>query len=134
MNVLVDTSVWSLVLRRDAPRGTGIERELAELIVEGRVCMLGPIRQEMLSGIREQRQYESLRERLHAFQDLVLQTEDYEEAASCFNQCRTKGIQGSNTDFLICAVSLRRRLPILTSDGDFHQFCKVLPLKLYNPR
>jgi predicted nucleic acid-binding protein len=134
MNVLVDTSVWSAVLRRNAPRGTEAERELVELIREGRVLMLGAIRQELLSGVRANEQAKKLREGLRAFRDVPLDESDYEEAATCFNKCRSKGIQGSNTDFLICAVALRRNAAILTTDQDFLSFARVLPLKLHQAR
>ena len=81
MMVLVDTSVWSLALRRGAPRNGPFERELAELIREGRVVMVGPVRQELLSGIRSDVQFRKLRDRLRAFDDLPLEHEDYERAA-----------------------------------------------------
>lgn len=68
---------------------------------------------------------------MQAFPDLTLSLNDYEEAASCFNTCRAKGVQGSNTDFLICAVAIRHDLPIFTTDGDFTQFKKHLPIKLH---
>jgi predicted nucleic acid-binding protein len=134
MNVLVDTSVWSLALRRQAPRSTNVEHELGELIGEGRVLMIGAIRQELLSGIRASDQFKRLRESLRAFADEPLGQEDYEEAASCFNRCRAKGIQGSNTDFLLCAVALRRKVPILTTDDDFQRFAKHLRIELHEPR
>ena len=134
MNVLVDTSVWSLAFWRDAPRGTAPEGELRELIGEGRVLMLGAIRQELLSGIRTTEQFKKLRERLRAFPDMPLSEADYEEAASCFNRCRSRGVQGSNTDFLMCAVALRRSAAILTTDGDFPRFAKILQVKLHQPR
>jgi hypothetical protein len=47
VNGIVDTSVWSLSLRRRAPRGTPPERELAELVREGRALIAGPVRQEI---------------------------------------------------------------------------------------
>ena len=134
MNVLVDTSVWSLALRRQAPRGTKVEHELGALIGESRVLMIGAIRQELLSGIRASEQFKRLRESLRAFSDEPLGQEDYEEAASCFNRCRAKGIQGSNTDFLLCAVALRRKIPILTTDDDFQGFAKHLRIELHQPR
>jgi len=134
MNVLVDTSVWSLAFRRDAPRGTAAEEELRELIGEGRVLMLGGIRQELLSGIRTAEQLKKLRDRLRAFPDMGLSETDYEEAASCFNRCRSRGVQGSNTDFLMCAVALRRNAAILTTDGDFARFSRILQVKLHEPR
>jgi predicted nucleic acid-binding protein len=134
VNVIVDTSVWSLALRRAKKVDDNVPRELAELIREGRVVMLGPVRQELLSGIREKRQFEMLSEHLRAFPDLEIETTDYEEAGSAFNRCREKGIQGSNTDFLICAVALRRDYSIFTTDGDFRHFARVLKLKLHEAR
>ena len=134
MKVLVDTSVWSLALRRRSPRGTNPERELVELIGEGRVLMLGAIRQELLSGIRVAEQYIKLRDGLRPFADEPLGEQDYEDAATCFNRCRAKGVQGSNTDFLLCAVALRRNLPILTTDDDFTGFAKYLQIVLHKPR
>jgi len=134
MNVLVDTSVWSLALRRNSPRGTPAEMELVELIREGRVLMLGAIRQELLSGIRSNEQFKKLRDGLRAFSDIVLEEADYEEAASCFNRCRAKGLQGSNTDFLICAVAFRRSAAVLTTDDDFEGFTRVLHVNLHQPR
>jgi len=134
MNVLVDTSMWSLALRRDQPRGTPHENELVELISEGRVLMLGAIRQELLSGIRTVEQFRRLRDRLRDFPDLPVGRADYEDAASCFNRCRGRGIQGSNTDFLLCAVALRKDVSILTTDDDFVRFAGALRVRLHEPR
>jgi predicted nucleic acid-binding protein len=131
MSVLVDTSVWSLALRRTNPRDTAPEQKLVGLIRDGRVAMLGPIRQEILSGVRSLRQFDLLRDRLRPFADIELTTEDFEHAAECFNKCRSRGIQGSNTDFLICAASLRRDYPILTTDKDFGGYAKVLGIQLF---
>jgi predicted nucleic acid-binding protein len=105
VNVIVDTSVWSLALRRAKRVNDGAPRELAELIREGRAVMIGPVRQELLSGIKEKAQFELLREHLKAFPDLELETSDYEAAAVAFNRCRERGVQGSNTDFLRCCSS-----------------------------
>lgn len=134
MRVLVDTSVWSLALRRARPAATPIVQELTELVLEGRVVVIGPIRQEILSGLKGIDQFELLRDHLRPFPDLDLATADFEEAAHFFNVCRTRGIQGSNTDFLICAVASRRDLAIFTTDNDFPAFARLLPLKLHTPR
>ena len=134
MNVLVDASVWSLALRRRRPRQHDVVAELRELVREGRVVIIGPIRQELLSGIRARADYEGLKEDLRAFPDTLVLTEDYERAAACFNECRAAGIQGSNTDFLLCAVAERLGLPVLTTDRDFATFAKILPLRLHQPR
>lgn len=131
MNVLVDASVWSLALRRGNPRDEPAVLELRKLIGEMRAEIIGPIRQELLSGIRERAQFEKLRGRLAAFVDLPLNTGDHELAADYFNRCRSQGLQGSNTDFLICAVAVRRRLTILTTDLDFPAFARHLPIQLW---
>lgn len=136
MKVLVDTSVWSQALRRQKQEivpNTSLQvvQRLGSLIEDGRVAMLGPIRQELLSGIKTQAQFESLRQILSAFPDEKLDAEDYEMAANSFNECRQLGIQGSNTDFLICAVSLAKKWPIFSLDKDFERYQKCLPLILF---
>jgi predicted nucleic acid-binding protein len=95
--------------------------------------MLGVVRQELLSGIKLKLQFELLREHLRSFPDFELETADYEEAAAAFNRCRERGMQGSNTDFLICAAALRRELSIYTKDGDFKRYARALKLELHRP-
>jgi predicted nucleic acid-binding protein len=68
---------------------------------------------------------------LRAFADTPITVEDYEEAATFFNQCRSKGLQGSNTDFLICAIAARNDFSIFTNDEDFTRFTRVLPITLH---
>jgi hypothetical protein len=130
MKVLVDTSVWSLALRRRMPSHPAVE-ELRSLIGSGRAAMVGPIRQEVLSGIRERAAFERLRDHLRAFPDEPLTSADYERAAEHFHTCRASGLQGSNTDFLLCAVAERHRFRILTTDEDFRRYSLVLPVKLH---
>jgi hypothetical protein len=134
MMVLVDTSVWSKALRRAKEVDSKVVREFRSLILEHRVVLIGPIRQEILSGIREDTQFEKLQNHLAAFPDIPLQTDDYVTAAKFFNMCRAKGIQGSNTDFLICAVAVRRQLAIFTIDKDFTLFARHLPIVLHEKR
>ena len=134
MKILVDTCVWSLSLRRKKASNDPLGLELRELIKEVRVQMIGPIRQEILSGIKSHSQYKALREHLRTFPDLELTTWDYERAAELFNLNHSKGVQGSNTDFLICAVSEHHNMPILTIDRDFKLFQKYIPIKLHTPR
>ena len=133
MKVLVDTSVWSLALRRSAKAANVETDELKKLIQNQSVVMLGCIRQELLSGIRELAQYEHLRERLSAFSNQILNDNCYELAAKMFNDCRAKGVQGSNTDFLICAAAQLNQLAIYTTDQDFMRYQKILGISLYQP-
>jgi predicted nucleic acid-binding protein len=132
MKVLVDTSVWSLALRRRTRSEEPAVEQLRWLIDQGRVAMIGPIRQELLSGVRAAESFERLRKHLRPYRDEPLEMEDFERAAEHFNSCRMRGIQGSNTDFLICAVAERRALPILTTDADFTRYASVLPIVLHS--
>lgn len=131
MKVIVDTSVWSLALRRGMHEASAPVQELRNLIQDHRVQMIGPIRQELLSGIRSESQFKKLPKHLKSFPDLPILTEDYVTAAGFFNRCRSKGIQGSNTDFLICAVALRNKFSIYTIDKDFELYSKYLNVVLH---
>jgi len=133
MKVIVDTSVWSLALRREATQSLASVQELRQLIHDHRVQMIGPIRQEILSGIRSESQFGKLRKHLKSFPDLPIQTEDYVTAAPFFNRCRSEGAQGSNTDLLICAVAVRNRFSIFTTDKGFELFSKHLAIVLHKP-
>jgi len=130
VKVLVDSSVWSLALRRSKVTNSFYLKIFNELLKEGRIEMIGPIRQEILSGIRFEAQFNRLRDKLRGWRDLELQTADFELAAEYFNVCRGKGIQGTHTDFLICAVANSRDLAVLTTDNDFERYATLIPLKL----
>ena len=132
MKVLVDTSVWSLAFRRRAPRHDAVE-ELRRLVTHGRAALIGPMCQEVLSGIRDGITFRQVRDSLRAFKDEPVDTSDYERAAELFNTCRSSGLQGSNTDFLICAVAERHRLPIFTTDGDFSRYSRAISVALHRP-
>jgi len=132
MNVLIDTSVWSLALRRQ--HLTEAEQEIVnvfkDLIRDARVAIIGPIRQELLSGIKKHEKFETLKLKLSIFKDIQILEEDYIEAAYCYNICRGNGVQGTHIDFLICSIAIRMSLPIFTLDKDFTSYAKHLPLKL----
>jgi predicted nucleic acid-binding protein len=133
VNVLVDTSIWSLALRRHNTVSKEVV-ELSQLIQESRVEMIGPIRQEILSGIHHRQQFELLQSKLSAFPDVPLRTGHFELAADFNNQWRKHGVQGSHTDFLICAVAHLERLGVFTMDRDFTHYSKYIPLTLHHSR
>ncbi|MBA3237453.1 MAG: PIN domain-containing protein [Parachlamydiaceae bacterium] len=136
MKILVDTGVWSEALRRKSKENevSHVATTLIELIEEQRVEIIGPIRQELLSGIRIKHHYLALRDKLRNFTDIILLSRDYERAAEMSNICRSEGIQGSPTDFLICSVSERHHLSIFTMDRDFSHYAKHLPILLFPPQ
>ncbi len=94
------------------------------------MALIGPVRQEVLSGIAGQAAFDKVRDRLRAFLDEPLERETWEEAARAHNACRAAGIAGSAGDFLICAAALRGNLALLTTDRDFSRYARVLPLTL----
>jgi hypothetical protein len=136
VKVLVDTTIWSLALRRQLPipKEQILIDELSELVKELRAVLIGPVRQEVLSGIPDPAKFEVVRQHLDAFDDLPIVEADYEEAARVFNACRKKGAQGSHIDFLICAVAIRHSAAVFTTDKDFTNYSKYLDLKLHKPR
>jgi len=129
--VLVDTCVWSLALRGSSTREASITEQLTQLIDDNRVKIIGSIRQELLSGYTDKNSYEKLRLKLLFFPNEPILDSDYEAAAEYSNFCRSKGIQGSHTDFLICAVGIRTKFKIFTTDKDFMHYAKHLPLTLF---
>jgi predicted nucleic acid-binding protein len=138
VNVLVDTSIWSLALGAKSRYVNQSERaavaELIYLIQEGRARIIGLVRQELLSGIKAATQYEKLRAVLRSFPDEPIATADYEAAAKASNECRARGVAVSVSDILICAIALTRDWSIFSTDPDFKSYGKILPLKLHCAR
>ena len=130
MKALVDTSVWSLALRRKEQSGT--TRKLADLVLNSLAVIIGPIRQELLSGISDVNTFTLLKTKLEAFEDVRITTNDYVTAAQFYNTCRKHGIQGSHTDFLICSVACNHHYTIFSTDRDFEHYRRYLPIKLEN--
>ena len=130
MKILVDTCIWSQVLRRKNPN-LELANKLKDLIKDARVVIIGPIRQELLSGISNNSQFNKIKDVLSSFKDLPLRTEHFINAAEFSNTSRSKGIQGSTIDFLICAVACLENLIIFTLDKDFKQYKEYLPITLY---
>jgi predicted nucleic acid-binding protein len=135
MIVIVDTSIWSLAFRRK-PRDLSPDQrqhvdELKQIITEGRARLLGPVRQELLSGIRSLHDFIRLRDQLRFFPDAAIDSEDYEQAARIGNNCRSHGVAVTAIDMLLCAVALRWNWAIYTSYRDFQRYSKHVPVILY---
>jgi len=131
VKVLVDTPIWSYALRTRNNKYQYEIDQLTFLIRDQRALIIGPIRQEILSGYSDLRKVRKLKEKLSYFENTPIQDIDYEFAAELCNQCRKKGVQGSHIDFLICAVAKRIDVPIFTTDKDFHRYQKIISIKLY---
>jgi predicted nucleic acid-binding protein len=132
LKVLVDTCIWSHALRSKKPEFEAEVKILEALISEDRILIIGPIRQELLSGYSDLAKFETLCSKLSYFQNTAVIDDDYILAAKFNNQCHQKGVQGSHIDLLICAVSVRLNCPILTTDKDFGFYQQHLPIKLFS--
>ncbi len=131
MKVLVDTPIWSYALRSNR---SGFEQHVKEfeiLIADQRVLIIGPIRQEILSGYSKIKQFEKLNNKLKYFENTPIIDDDYVQAAKFSNICRKKGVQGSHIDFLICSVAYRLKSQIFTTDNDFGYYQSHLPIQLF---
>jgi predicted nucleic acid-binding protein len=131
VKILIDSCVWSLALRRKNKALLNQDEQhivaaLSEAVQNGRIAIIGPIRQEVLSGIKEAAQFERLRCALESFPDAPILTSHYEEAARLFNLCRTRGVECGAIDILICAVALRERWSMLTTDSGLMRCIEVL--------
>lgn len=132
--VIIDTNVWSQVLRRRGEFHSTIKEELYELLEMNRAVILGPIRQELLTGFREKHQFEKLKQELRSFQDLFIKSEEYELAAGLHTICTQNGVQCCSVDILICAFSINNNMQIFTLDKDFLHYQKHIPIKLYDTK
>jgi len=131
LKVLVDTPIWSYALRAERAGFAQHVRELETLIADQRVLIIGPIRQEVLSGYSEIKKFEKLNAKLKYFENTPIIDEDYIQAAKFSNLCRKKGVQGSHADFLICATAYRLKAQIFTTDNDFAHYQKHVPIELF---
>ena len=131
MKVVVDTPIWSYALRSKREKYELHVQEFETLISDQRVIMLGPIRQEVLSGYSDKSKFKKLNNKLRYFENTQIVDEDYVQAAIFSNTCRSKGVQGSHVDFLICAVAFRLELEIFTTDNDFSYYGKHIPVQLF---
>jgi len=131
LKVLIDTPIWSYSLRKHNKKYHAEINKLVLLIQYQRALIIGPIRQEILSGYSDLRKFKKLKEKLSYFENTPIHDSDYELAAELCNKCRKKGVQGAHIDFLICAVASRLDIPIFTTDKDFSQYQNIISIKLY---
>lgn len=131
MKAIVDTCVWSLWLRRKScarlsSKEQDTVQQLREAIQDRRVAVVGPIRQEILSGIRDKMQFSEVEELLEPFRNEEILSTDYIKAARLYNLCRDHGVECGPVDILICAVAVRRGFTIMTNDQGFLRCIEAL--------
>ena len=132
--VVVDTTVWSLMLRRRGKDLLAADRatvkHLRDLVTSDRAILLGMVRMELLSGIASLSTFDSVQGHMEAFDDDPPDLDDYVRSAVFSNRCRDAGIATSPVDMLICGFAARRDLKILTRDRDFELYAKTLGIQL----
>ena len=129
MSVLVDTSVWSLALRRDRPPASREIEALGSAINRGDACLIGVILQEVLQGFPSAARTRRLTEHLAPFPLLTLHRGDYVLAAEIRNTCRSKGLAVGTVDAQIAAAAINHRCALLTADEDFERISRLFPLR-----
>jgi len=131
VKVMIDTCAWAEFLRRSKASPGPVAQEVARLVRADAVQLLGAIRQELLSGAQPSERFEQLRNYLRFYPNLPLDEEDDERAAGYYNRLRQRGVAGTGTDLLICAVAVRHGLQIFTTDTDFGAYAQHIPIKLH---
>jgi predicted nucleic acid-binding protein len=133
--ILLDTSVLSRVFRRrrPGPREQRLQRVVEDLMAgESPLGLPGIVLQEVLSGIRSQKQFEELERRLlAAFTILLPTTANHIEAARLRNKCLANGVSASGPDCLIAVIATSANHELFATDGDFEAIAKHAPLKLF---
>lgn len=133
MKVIIDTCAWAEFLRRSKASPGPVAQEVTRLVRADAVQLLGAIRQELLSGAHPDERFEQLRDYLRFYPNLAVDEEDDERAAGYYNRLRHRGVTGTGTDLLICAVAVRHGLKIFTTDKDFGAYAQYIPIKLQRP-
>ena len=131
MSLFVDTSVWSLAFRRDGPSREGEVAALRRALETGEVVVTGLVLQELLQGFSRPKAHAEIAARFASLPLLIPDREDHVQAADLRNRCRRRGVQIGTIDALLAQLCIRHELQMLTTDGDFRNMAKVVPLSLW---
>ena len=133
--ILLDTSVLSRVFRRQrsGPAETRIQAAVQSLMTSDiELGLPGIVLQEVLSGIRSERQFTDLRRQLvSAFVIVLPTTDEHVSAAQLRNRCLAKGVSASGIDCLIATMTMSGGHELFAMDADFDAIARLAPLKLY---
>jgi predicted nucleic acid-binding protein len=134
VSLFVDTSVWSLALRRDGERQEPEVAFLARALDTGEeIITTGLVLQELLQGFHGARQRDRIAERFAALPLLVPDRTDHIEAADLRNRCRRRGLQIGTIDALFAALCIRHHLLLLTTDRDSARVAEREALEVWRP-
>ena len=134
MTLLVDTSVWSLALRRDAESSEPEVQHLKEALLGADVVVTtGLVLQELLQGFSGAKASAQIIERFAPLPLIQPTRDDHLAAAELRNTCRRSGVQVGTIDALIAQLCLRHELTLLSTDKDFKLAAKHCALRLWAP-
>ena len=133
MSVFVDTSVWSLALRRDAPPDLPEVNELRRSLDAGSIYCTGLVLQELLQGFAKPKAHRQIISHFSALPLLIPDRDDHIHAAQLRNRCRRQGVQTGTIDALLAQLCVRYDLTMLTTDNDFHNMASVVSLSVWVP-
>jgi predicted nucleic acid-binding protein len=132
VSLLVDTGVWSLALRRDAPPGVPEVRALRDALAGGDiVATTGVILQELLQGVIPERVRRQITETFAVLEYLAPSRDDHVAAAGVRNTLRSAGVQVGTIDALIAQLAIAGSHTVLSTDKDFHQAAGHVGLRLW---
>lgn len=135
MTLLVDTSVWSLALRRDAATAEPEVLQLKDALLGTDVVVTtGLVLQELLQGFSGPKSRAQIIERFAALPLLQPDREDHVAAAEIRNTCRKAGIQIGTIDALLAQLCVRHDLTLLSTDNDFRLAAPHCALRVWAPR
>jgi predicted nucleic acid-binding protein len=133
LSLFVDTNVWSLALRRDAPAQAAQVRALVRAIEAGETLLTtGLVLQELLQGFSGPQARAQILDRFSAIPLLVPDRDDHIQAAELRNTCRRRGVQIGTIDALLAQLCLRHGLTMLSADNDFRRVAEHSDLRVCN--
>jgi predicted nucleic acid-binding protein len=133
MTLFVDTSVWSLALRRDAapdlPETAALRTALSG---DALVVTTGIVLQELMQGAVRDSSRRLIAERFRAIALVRPDRADHIAAADLRNHCRANGVQLGTIAALLAALCIRRELTLLSTDRDFANASRHSDLRLWS--
>jgi predicted nucleic acid-binding protein len=133
VTLFVDTSVWSLAFRRDAPPAVPEVRALRRALESGQeIAVAGLVLQELLQGFSGPRARDRVIQRFLALPFVSPDRQDHIAAADLRNRCRRYGVQVGTIDAILAQLCLRYDLTLLTADKDFQRIATHAPLRVWS--
>lgn len=133
MSLFIDTSVWSLALRRNAPPDVPEVERLRGALTNGEaVFSTGLVLQELLQGCKGAKAEAQIISRFQAIPLLNPVRDEHVKAAWLRNECRRQGVQVATIDALLAQLCIRHELVMLSTDRDFSHVAKFTSLQLWH--